>query len=120
MGIRVASRAAAAAGESRSSFVDYVLNDFVARTRIAVSDEVRNFILADVLQPDDAWVKGLQANALDPDLTWRILTEALDVAAKRRPEGAELGISSIGTSGEGAFYQVIHDHWNCPFPFIFC
>lgn len=120
MGVRVASRAAAAAEFGRASFVDYVLNEFVARTRIAVSDEVRNFILDDVLQPDDAWVQGLKEHVLDPDLTRRILTEALDVAAKRRPGGAEVDISSVGTSGEGAFYQVIHDHWNCPFPFIFC
>jgi hypothetical protein len=120
MGVRVASRAAAAAGEGRSSFVDYVLNDFVAKNRIPVSDVVHNFILADVLQPDDAWVQGLKANTLDPDLTCRILIEALDHAAKGRPEGAEMDMSSVGTSSEGAFYQVIHNHWNCPFPFIFC
>jgi hypothetical protein len=120
MGIRVASRAASAAAEGRSSFVDYVLNDFVARTRLAVSDEVHVFILDDVLQPDDAWVQGLKANAFDPDLTCQILTEALNVAAVGLPEGAELDISSVGTSSEGACYQVIHDRSNCPYPFRFC
>lgn len=120
MGIRVASRAAAAAGEGRSSFVDYVLNDFVARTRVAVSDEVHKFILNSVLQPDDAWVRGLKANELDPDLTCRILTGALEEAAKRQPEKVRLDIPSVGTSSTGAFYDVIHNRWNCPFPFIFC
>ena len=125
MVIGVDTRTASAAAEGRSSFVDYVLNDFVAETRIAVSDEVRDFILAHVLKSDDAWAKGVRKRAFDPDQTRRILTDALDAAAKRQfgysvPGGAELDISSVGTSSKGAFYEVIHNYWKCPFPFIFC
>ncbi|MDT5058267.1 MAG: hypothetical protein QOF66_6633, partial [Mycobacterium sp.] len=111
----VASRAAVAAEEGRSAFVDYVVDDFVGRTRIAVSDEVRDFILADVLEPEDTWAKGLharanglKANAFNPARTYLILAEALDAAGAERQFGgfvsgeAELDISSVGTRYEGA------------------
>lgn len=120
MSIATRTRAAHAAGEGRSVFVDYAINDFVARTRMAVSDEVRSFILDEVLYPDDAWVRGLKERSFDPDTVAQILTEALNEAANANKEGHELGLSTVGTSAQGPFYTVIHDRWHCPFPFIFC
>lgn len=119
------TRVAAAAAEGRSAFVSRVVNDFVERTHIPVSDAVVSFILDEVLRPDDDWARGLKEHTFDPDQTARILTEALEDAMRSqpiesRPEGFVLDISSIGTSSEGPFYAVIHNRWKCPFPFFFC
>jgi hypothetical protein len=114
------TRAAAAAADGRPAFVDYVLNDFVERTHITVRDEVRAFILGDVLHRDDVWLRGLRERSFDPDSTALILTEALDEAAKVQQVESELSIANVGTSEEGAFYTIIHRRWKCPFPFIFC
>lgn len=135
MGVQV-NVGAAYAASGRSLFVNRVVEDFAARSRIAVSGEVRSFILSEVLVADDVWTKGLSAlNAsvpIDPDRsrqildrTGLILTEALVEAAAKQfggsvPGGAELGISSVGTRFHGPFYEVIDLRWKCPFPFYFC
>jgi hypothetical protein len=114
------TRAAAAAGEGRTSFVNYVLNDFVERTGMAVSEDVRSFILGEVLRSDRAWMAGLRRRQFNANHTAQILTEALNEAARAATASKELAISDVGTSKEGPFYIVIHDRWDCPFPFIFC
>lgn len=108
--------AAAAAG--RPTFVDTVLNNFVEATGISVEDEVRAFILEDVLHPEEQWQMSVAAGRLDADQVERILVECLRASSENTASrGAD--VLSVEAS-RSCFYHVIHDRWNCPFPFIFC
>ena len=122
MVIRDPDGASASAEAGRSAFVDAVLKDFSSRSQIAVSGEVRRFILTDVLVPDEVWAHELPDRAADLDRAFGILVEALAVAARALDlsERSTLTISDVGTSSGGPFYDVIHNSWNCPFPFVFC
>jgi hypothetical protein len=109
-------RTAAAAAAGRPTFVDTVLNDFVENSGVSVDDEVREFILDDVLEPDPEWQDAVAKNRMDSDQVHRILTESLQAAAAVSDDAHRLGIDEA----RPAFYEVIHDRWNCPFPLIFC
>jgi hypothetical protein len=128
---------ASAAGEGRAAFVDAVLNDFVARTGMSVADNIREFILDDVLVPDDQWEAAVGSERLGLDDAYEILTQALSESANRvapreepspvpaqpdeAPEGETSGGPALADRAQAAraFEDVIHAR-NCPFPFIFC
>lgn len=120
---------ASAAGDGRAAFVDAVLNDFVERTGTSVADTVREFILDDVLVPDEQWDAALRDERLDTGQVYEILTEALSVSADRteqsRPDAAQEPAAETAAVADrslaaGAFRDVIEGRWHCPFPFIFC
>ena len=75
--------ARAAAAEGRRPFVDSILNDFVAQSGIFVPEEVRTFILNEVLQPDAEWEEAMATQTLDVDRTRRILMDSLIETARR-------------------------------------
>jgi hypothetical protein len=107
---------ASAAAEGRPTFVDTVLNDFVENTFTSVDDQVRDFILNEVIVPDDVWREAAAKGAMDADQLYRILTDSLTATADASHGAKVLGIDEA----RPAFYAVIHDKWNCPFPLIFC
>jgi hypothetical protein len=110
------TRAASAAAEGRPTFVDTVLNDFVENTGMSVDDQVRDFILNEVIVPDDVWQEAAAKGTMDADQLHQILTESLKATA-----GASRGAKVLRIDeARPAFYEVIHDRWNCPFPLIFC
>src|ERR1700726_712595 len=83
------TRIGAAAEAGRSTFVDVVLNDFVERFGVEVSDEVQQYILEDVLRPDDQWRTGLREGRLNAEATAGVLHEALNQAIHRHPNLSE-------------------------------
>ena len=73
-----------------------------------------------VLAPDDKWNAAIREGTFDPDQTATILHSALRSALRestRRQESIE--VLSSGALKD-PFYTVIHDSYDCPFPFIFC
>jgi hypothetical protein len=107
---------AAAAAEGRSSFVDYVLNQFVARKGAVVTDEVRDYILQRVIAPDDVWNQGLANRRFVPESVAKVLTEALEAATYENKDLRDVDLSHV----EDSFHQVIDGNYNCSFPFIIC
>jgi hypothetical protein len=105
--------AASAAAHGRSVFVNEVLNSFVTDSKIPVPDEIKTFILKEVLWPDQQWEEGLAKNQFDPENTAQILHECLELAIRHQGGRSYEEVSR-------AFHTVIHDQWKCPFPFIFC
>ena len=109
-------RTATAAAEGRPTFVDTVLNDFVENTGMSVDDQVRDFILDEVLESDAKWQEAVAEGRMDSDQVHRILAECLQATAAVAHDSGILDIDEA----RPAFYEVIHDRWNCPFPLIFC
>jgi hypothetical protein len=107
---------ASAAAEGRSPFLDRVLNDVVEQTGVEITDDVRDHILTDVLKSEDAWQLAIQQDKFDPDLAGGILSEGLILATSQIECRSTLRLEDA----RSALYEVIHDRWHCPFPFIFC
>jgi hypothetical protein len=112
--INTTTRLAAAAAEGRSTFVDYTINDFNQSSPMSVSDEVRAYILEEVLRPDDEWEAGIRAERIDPEKTHRILTDSFHEAKEHVQD------QDVGSEVRSVFYEVIYNRWRCPFPFHFC
>lgn len=79
-----------------------------------MADEVRNFILNDVLVPNEDWERGIKGESFDAAQTREILLESLGEAQKR---GSLYPV--VEEELREAFYAVIRNRWHCPFPFIF-
>jgi hypothetical protein len=115
------TRVGAAAERGRSTFVDEVLNGLVVTGGIEVSDQVRDYILTEVLRPDDEWFNGLRDGRLDVDFTADVLRQALGESMSRQqpllqgPHGPILGIEGV----DATFREVVASR-NCMFPFWFC
>lgn len=103
--------AAAAAG--RSIFVDRVLNDFAHNTGVSIPEEVRDYILDQVLEPDAEWERGRASGELNAERTYQVLSDAIRLVRSTHgnqfPTLHEVNI---------LFHQVIEA--NCWFPFLFC
>ena len=107
--------ATAAAEEGRSRFVDLVLNEFVETTRISVPDEVRDYILAEVLVPDEEWERGRLAGDLDAERVARALRDTLLVVTSKYG-GQFPSVQEVNV----VFHNEIEDKGQCWFPFWFC
>ncbi|MGW4212044.1 hypothetical protein ACWEIJ_28895 [Lentzea sp. NPDC004789] len=104
---------ASGAAYGRPVFLNNVVNTFVQNFDVEVPDQIMQFILREVLEPDEKWDESLRLEQFDPEKTAHILHEALAEALVNRSEPRLDEVSD-------AFYRVIHDRWKCPFPFIFC
>jgi hypothetical protein len=109
-----------AAEPSRSVIADEAIKQFTEESGTRVSPEVRTFILNKVLIQDDQFQSLVQTESLDPQMTTRILVDALERANQSAGSEREILMDHVGDEREGPFYAVIHDKWHCPFPFWFC
>lgn len=107
----------APATEGRPRFVDTALNKIVDAYEISLEDDVRRFILDEVLESDDVWDAAIAKHELDARRTERILDESLAEAARSARSKGHHAVVQLDDA-RMAFRAVAHDRHDCPFPFI--
>jgi hypothetical protein len=101
----------------RGDFVADIVSNF-ERNRMAVASDVVAYIRGTVLVGDKEWEDGVRDGRIDLSQTHKILVEALEEsgALADRVGRPMLDI----TLAEPTFVEVVHDRWNCPYPFLIC
>ncbi len=112
---------AAAAEQGRSTFVDEVLNRLVESDGLEVSDEVRDFILTNILRPDEEWFEGIREGRLNAQFTENVLRDALRESMSQQEHHffAPDGRPVLGLEGVDEVFHSLPALRQCTFPF-FC